>query len=796
MGLLPASKTSRYHGPTERAYPPDLKTWEKGVSVMERRISLKLAAASLSLGLGLIAVPVEAGSGSWNVTGSPSGGDVYQLLVNPTTPSILYVGSGPGVFQSTDSGANWTLVFPTFNPPDALVMDPLDPQTLYVASSVDSTKTLFKTTDGGATWAEADHGIGTVANGKSIDWVSNLALDPVHAGVLYASSGNTGMYKSSDGGAHWAAINTGLSQIIFPDSSIQQLVVDPTNPSIVYLVDVVFTSPGSTIDTSMAGLYKSTDGGQHWHTTGLMTEQVGKFSIDPADHTHLYSCFLTALSDSTDSGATWNPAGSCEPGASATDPSDPQHILAGGFGSNLMQSTDGGANFNAIVQMDGVHVDAIAFDPQNHLNVYASTSAWGVFKSTDGGASWSPSNTGIHNVGVDLMLEGPDGITYLASGDSGIFKSPDQGVTWAQVGTSAGFTGSLPTQGDTVYTLVEDPTANSTLYAGTNFGIFKTIDGGDTWTETDSGIPTPQTLALAIDPEAPSTLYAATNVSGAGVYKSIDGGASWSAAGNGLHYDPSEGGFQALAVDPHHSDVVYAGSFFSGLFKSVDGGASWKPDNGAIGVTDIWSVAVDPHDSNVVYTATSNGFFKSTDAGATWVESDWGLGGYWDMTDIQFDPADSSILYVTQRYGLGDAFVSPDAGYTWYDMSTLTPIGVDSNAVRSVQRQVLPGRINRAFAGGHGSPIQRSTGTVSIRAAAIGPHSSRMLGGSSDGRVYSFDVKNLPKGGHPAAGGGGNNGGGGSGGGGAAGGSSGGGGSFGLLIIFGLLGFTALRRRQ
>lgn len=756
---------------------------------MERRITPKLAAASLSSLLILAAFPVEAGNDTWTVAGSPAGGGVYKLIVDPSTPSTLYATSGSGVYKSTDSGSDWSLVFPTLNGPNDLELDPLHPQTLYVSYSGDSSKTLFKTTDGGSTWTECDTGIGTVEDGTSLDVVGGLAVDPLHEGVVYASAGNTGVYKSSDGGAHWSSIDTGLSSVLSTSvhAMLSPVVVDPAHPNVLYLGTAVYgLNGGAASANAQSGIYQSTDSGAHW-VQRVDHEGFDRITVDPSNDQNVYAGGGYVYS-SSDGGNTWAPSGSLSPvEVILVDPTDSLHMW-GSSASGLEETTDGGTTWNLDGPSTSVFTSSIAVDPVTPANQYVATD-WGVFKSTDAGATWSAATTGIHNVVVDMMFEGADGIVYLASEGNGIYKSTDQGASWAEVGAASGVTGSLPIAGDIVYSLVEDPTANSTLYAATNDGLYKSIDGGDSWTESDTGIATPrQILSLVIDPEAPATLYAATNLTAPGVYKSVDGGATWAPSGTGLSISPN-GGLQALAVDPHDSNVVYAGAYATGLFKSIDGGATWQSDDGAMGVTDIWSVAVDPSDSKVVYVFASDGAFKSTDAGATWVESDSGLGEF-GMTDVQFDPSDSAILYVSPRYGAGDSYMSPDGGADWFDLATLA--SGSQSAAKAVSRKVS--RRTSAIRPGIGMrrPQDSSTGQITIGAVVVDPRKSKqILGGGTDGQVYALDVKHLPtaassssgggSGGstppaHPAAGGG-------------------GGGNFGLLLIFGLMGFVARRRR-
>ncbi len=761
---------------------------------MERRASLQLASASLLLGLGLAALPTQAGNDSWSVAGSPAGGSVTKVVVNPTNSSILYAASGPGVFESTDAGADWTLVFPTLNTPTDIAIDPQNPQTLYAAYDGDATKTLFKSTDGGATWAEMDNGIGKVQGGTELDSVGEIAVDPVNEGVVYAAAVNTGVYKSTDGGAHWAAINTGISHLSSSDVFITQLLVDPVTPNVLYLNSTMYSLPGTTPNPALMGVYTSVDSGAHWTATGWTGSPLDALTIDPTDHTHLIGytpgggTAADGLESSTDSGSSWSaPISSPFAVSSITiDPSNSQHLIVGTDESGLYQTANGGTTWTQVPGATSpMQVWAVTFDPTNSANVYASIINWGLFKSADGGSTWSGSGNGIHNVVPDLMLEGKDEVLYLATAGSGVYKSPDQGVTWTEVGGSV--PGSLPAQGDTVYALVEDPTTNSTLYAGSVGGLYKTIDGGDTWTESDTGIAAhAYILALAIDPENVSTLYAGTPQ--LGVFKSVDGGASWTSASSGI---PINGvnDVLALTVDPADSNTVYAGTYSTGLFKSVDGGATWKADTAGIPVTDVWAVAVDPSNHDVVYASTTAGMYKSTDAGASWTVSDTGLNGY-IMTNIQIDPNNTADIYVSPRYGIGDAYVSADAGATWNPLtnglSAAAAAVKRSSSVRTARERSIKGMT----AGASGI-------AASISSVAVDPmHSTQVFGVGNDGQVYIYNDLNPPTGSSGNGSGGtgpGSTGGGGTTSSGSVGGS-GGGGSLGLLGLGLLTGLFARRR--
>lgn len=799
---------------------------------MDRLKSSRVAALTL-LGA-LVAVPVTAGTDSWSAKGQPYGGTVGKILVDPNTPTTLYAASNQQIFKSADSGATWIQIFSASSPTltGDIALDPQAPGTLYAAFgyfggapgqiSGDEEVTqsdpggIYKTTDGGSTWTQIDDGIGPDTNWENFgagaqvtDTLCRVAVDPLHEGTVYAGGCTTGMYKSTDGGATWTAVDNGLTPAPAPAGAVvsimvNNIVVDPVNPSIVY-VDSTEMFDSSQSSGAVAHLYKSTNGGASWNILAVNASGFdADVALDPADHTHLIFCGNTTEAVSSDSGATWTST-ACPPYtlAVALDPSNSAHLLAAVNGlttSTLYESTNGGASFslNTSLPPNGVEsFGSIVFDPATPANVYLGTSDWGLLKSTDGGSTWNPSSNGISGVHAGQMIEGSDGVIYMATGNAGIFKSSDQGVTWSQVGT--GLTGSLPYEADnlTLSSLAQDPAAPSTLYIGSEVGFDVSTDGGDTWNPSMTGMHSGSVDAITIDPEKPATIYTSIDYISGGtiiggtvsgstligdIYKSVDSGATWAESDTGLGL--TYGMVRWIAVDPQQSNVVFAAADYDGVYKSVDGGAHWTLSKDGIGEIQFYGVAVDPTDSNVVYASALQGFFKSTDGGATWAESDTGMTlGVQANGIIQIDPADTDIIYVSPKYGYGQAYVSGDAGATWFALNA----GLASASVSSVRR------VTDAV---HATP--RATAamvatSVTFSAVMIDPRDhKRIYAGGSDGKVYTFDDLHPPK--AATSGSSGKSGGSGGTGGQAAAGSSGGGGVFSWLSGLALL-MAAMRRR-
>jgi hypothetical protein len=141
------------------------------------------------------------------------------------------------------------------------------------------------------------------------------------------------------------------------------------------------------------------------------------------------------------------------------------------------------------------------------------------------------------------------------------------------------------------------------MYGG---GVFKSTDGGESWTAINTGLTSTSVNALAITPSTPVILYAGTSSGGRGsVFKSADGGASWTAVNTGLTDT-----VMALAIDPSEPTTLYAGTWSSGVFKSVNGGASWGAMNTGLASLTVRALAIDPSTPARVYAGTEGGVYE------------------------------------------------------------------------------------------------------------------------------------------------------------------------------------------
>ncbi len=537
------------------------------------------------------------------------------IIVNPRNPDVLYAGTwsyfddndnliGGGVHKTTDGGASWTRTgcLPEEIHVNALAIDPVNPDIVYAGTlsifNGGRWVNLFKTTDGGKCWCPIVVGSG----GHS--WA--LAIDPVDTRTLYAGT-EYGVFKSTDGGTTWTEANNGLRPAanlplssappgLMPGINVRTLTIDPTNPMILY------------VSVDWSGVFKTTDGGGYWFpaNVGLPDKYFLDFAIDPVNPNILYVATNSGPFRSVDGGSTWMRTKigliSTEVQCLALDSVDPSILYAGTSSNGVFKSTNGGTSWKAAKSgLGNSNIVALAIDPVHPNIVYAATFG-SVFKSIDSGATWNATGTGLEGSYIYVLVIDPINPDVLYAGTFyGVYKSISAGATWSPANT--GLNGAY------VNSLAIDPISSNTLYAGTSLGLFKSTDGGESWNSSNTGLPG-NAYVLSIHPYSTDILYAGTYE---GVFKSIDGGANWSVAGVGLTSD----NFRGLAIDPTNPDVIYSGACYGGVFRSTDAGGSWSPLNAGLVNDCISALAINPENPNILHAATFGGVYSYQQPGSS-----------------------------------------------------------------------------------------------------------------------------------------------------------------------------------
>jgi photosystem II stability/assembly factor-like uncharacterized protein len=549
----------------------------------------------------------SAGIKVWTSNG-PEGGRINALAIDPLTPTTLYAGTRhSGVFKSTNGGGDWSAVNTglTSISVSALAIDPVTPATLYAGTG----DGVFKSTNGGENWIAVNTGLTNI---------SALAIDPAMPTVLYAGTLG-GVFKSTNGGENWVAVNTGLTvHYVFA------LAIDPATPTTLYAGTDYEPPPPVSLNADLASesVFKSTNGGESWFAvnTGLPEHaRVHSLAIDPVTPATLYvgiSVGGIGVYKSTDGGENWSAVNTGLPTygntvvSLAIDPVTPTTLYAGTDRHGVFKSMNGGENWNAVnTGLTATNIQALAIDPAKPTALYAGAAWDGVFKSTNGGGNWRAVNTGMPVASISALAIDPTTPTTLYAGTlAGVFKSTNAGGDWNGV--------DGPLAYDWVNTLVIDPATPTTLYAGIGGVIFVSTSAGDDW-----GIYEPffdaDVRALAIDPVTPTTVYA--GIDGDGVFKKTSGG-GWNPVNTGL----SNTHVRALAIDPLTPSTLYAGTR-GGVFKSTNGGGDWNEVSTGLTNSFILTLAIDPMTPTTLFAGTLEGVFKTTNGGENWSAFNTGL---------------------------------------------------------------------------------------------------------------------------------------------------------------------------
>ena len=289
-------------------------------------------------------------------------------------------------------------------------------------------------------------------------------------------------------------------------------------------------------------------------------------------------------------------------------------------------------------------VRTLAAAPSRPATVYAGLDLGGVFRSPDGGATWSFAGAGIdlHAAIAALAVDARRPDTLWAGTSQGIYRSVDGGAAWRLV------------NGSDVISLAADPAVSGTLYAGTwNGPVLRSRDGGASW-QTLAGSPRGADV-LAIDPARPQNLYAGTDL---GLFKSTNGGASWTPITRGLPVFPH---IDDIAVDPRSPSTLYIATSSASqgevVFRSDDRGQTWTAlDLGSLGY--VAALEVEPGKKGAVWAVAMGRPYRSLDRGRTWSPAGTGLPAG-SVTALL--PGASTLLAGT---GAG-VFRSADRGASW-----------------------------------------------------------------------------------------------------------------------------------
>ncbi len=390
--------------------------------------------------------------------------------------------------------------------------------------------------------------------------------------------------------------------------AVVDVAIDPANP------DTIYAATGS------GGVWRSDDGGQHWNLPGgeMVSRPVEWIEVDPATHSTIWAGVnnpgRAGLWRSLDRGKSWAPVRP-EKGSSyildqpiAFAPSNPSIIYAPS--TNLhYRSADGGKTWESF-RVPGQDAYAFAINPKNPKIIYAGGrgTEHHMRRSSDGGKTWQPVGEGLPDRSIRRLAiprERPSTI-YVATSFGQLYKSENGGDTWKEL--DLGFQGT-----DKLFSLDLDPHDPLTLFAGTENGLRKSTDGGESWSTVGGGLGNWFCKGVAFHPKHKGTMYAGTT--GKGFFKSTDGGET---------FEPSSAGLAAGWTDKIYAPAAGSGPIFAqlsvGLFRQ-DGPDAWTEIQAPFDPgkpAEIDGVLFDRQSAKKVYAHDGAKWWRSEDAGRSW----------------------------------------------------------------------------------------------------------------------------------------------------------------------------------
>jgi photosystem II stability/assembly factor-like uncharacterized protein len=524
------------------------------------------------------AVAATPAAGQWNNTG-PFGGSVADLAIDPRNPQVGYaLTSHAGVFKSTNGGRTWaraSVGLPRDQIGFRLEISPADPSVLYL----DLGATLYRSTDAAATW--------TKTPGQIHESPRDMDLHPTDPNTLYLTRFRE-VVVSTDGG-------TTFTPLAIERHIPTLLTIAPSAPRTLYGYN--------------GRVYVSRNAGETWLEGNHSMNTPAGFLVDPADAETLYAAGSNGLLKSTNAGKTFTwigPFTQLSPplGHLALAPTTPRTLYAATWRIELYRSVDGGVSWEqtALPPLSGIR--DLAVDPVAPENAIVAFQSRGLARTADGGATWAQSHQGlvaseIRNVAANPVVPG----TVLAGSDWGVYRTTDGGRSWAFSGLSA------RRQDSFAFTRRN---RNLVFTAGTD-GVFRSSDGGRTWRRQLAAPEGDAGWGVAIAPSNPRVVYAATT--DGTIWRSLDGGFMWRPRSTGVTVDGS------IAVDPTRPRILWVGTQQNGLRRSVDGGRTWRKlldEYAGEYYTAMDPVVIDPLRPKTVYVGWGRTIWRTTDGGATW----------------------------------------------------------------------------------------------------------------------------------------------------------------------------------
>jgi photosystem II stability/assembly factor-like uncharacterized protein len=554
--------------------------------------------------------------------GLPSYALVVSVALQPTDPDVLYAGTyePPGLWRSDDRGRSWEVDDSGLegSPVYALQWDTV--RSRWWAGTRDG---LYTRSDADAPWRAARLGEHTV-----------YAVARDEKGRLYAAT-EEGLFWSDDAGS-WEAMPIADGQA---KMAILALSVSKDGRSLM-------------VGTAGQGLWSSRDGGATWSPAGSPSTGVREAHaeayvtavlLDPKASGAAYASTSERSYRSADGGVTWQPIPDLDSRAHAFAVGADGSVYAALVGQ-VARSPDGSRTWEqhgSGLRPDDRVLDLAASAADPDL-LYAA--AWdGLYASTDGGRNWLQRGNNLGYPDVNALAWDGSG-NLLVGTRSGLYRRAPNATAWEAV---------PDIEGRPVLTMAGAGDGRN-FYAGCSGGLFRSTDGGRTWSEVISELTDVGIAGLVVDPANSDHLHAWAAFGR--VHESWDGGQTWVARWEGL------GNVRPVtAIHRTGAGRLYVGAE-DGLFRWEPASEAWQLLSLPLIAPTVFVVGSDARDAEALYAGATDGLWRSADGGKSWSRWGKGLEGK-TVTALAISPADRRNAFAgTRHMGL---YVTTDRGETW-----------------------------------------------------------------------------------------------------------------------------------
>ena len=522
------------------------------------------------------------GGETWNPTGLTfqltNYARITGLVIHPTQTQNLVASTRSGIYRTTDGGATWSIT--QGGSFQSLTSVPGAPHLLYSGTS--SNGKVWFSRNFGQTWTMVTGSMGLPANGPARCEVATTAADTNYVYALFGANNNGlfGVYRSTNKGLNWSQMH-GASPNLLDWST-----TGSGSGGQAWYDLAIAVSPLNKEELLVGGVnvWRSNNGGASFALSGHWFGGGGASYVHADHHWLTFRPGTNEIWSGNDGGVDVSPNGGLANSWQArnnglaitqyykiaTTPTNTSWTLGG--------TQDNGTHLNKTswTRVRGGDGMDCGLDPSNELVMYASIYYGDFTKSNNGGSNFNaPFNlppSGSGNWVTPFLVSQHNG-NVLYAGFTRVWKSTNAGMSFAAT-TSSNLLGT-----DNIDVLAESPSNPDVLYVGINQYLFRSMDGGATFTQHSGGAGSHVITGIAVDPLDPLHIVVSRSgyVAGQKVYESYNGGVSYSNISGSLPNIPAN----AVAFEPGSSNLIYVGTDL-GMFVRNNVLGDWVPFNAGL----------------------------------------------------------------------------------------------------------------------------------------------------------------------------------------------------------------------